>query len=110
LPLEKNNFKLIYSESSDIAWENVTTSDTVCLDTYESGTIHLFNIDDDPNETANLYESSDFNETYSEIFDELWSLYETYYDKLASPVYVAENDSLAEQVWKQYNNSIVPWE
>jgi len=108
--VRKGDYKLIYSQSDSIGWYNVSTGDSLCVDIVDYEYVHMFDISSDPYETKNLYLSSEFESDYSEIFDELWKLFEKYNETLADPIYAATDLTAAQIVWDENNYVIVPWE
>jgi len=108
--IRKGDYKLILSESDSVGWYNATNGSYTCPAYVSYGTIHFFNIRDDPFEKTNLYYDDDFDSKYSFYFYDLWNLFSEHLFELQDYVYAEEEESVAEAVWDLHDYCIVPWD
>ena len=114
-----NRFKLMhtYNDTDYGAWYDEDTeyegdddfdSDERCAQQFLTGDFvyYLFDLDEDPYETNNLYYSDD--ETYTMVKEQLYQLLPGYEARATTKISIHWSQH-AEVVWETYGNNILPW-
>lgn len=114
-----NRFKLMhtYNDTDYGAWYDEDTeyegdddfdSDERCAQQFLTGDFvyYLFDLDEDPYETNNLYYSDD--ETYTMVKEQLYQLLPGYEARATTKISIHWSKH-AEVVWESYGNNILPW-